>query len=109
MKTLGFLAGAVLTANLAGAQARSGEDVAAWYGMMLTPVGAFPTMEPSSGFTLRASRWNDRAVANVGQTSFGLAYRPHAAAGIQYDVTAGWVHSDASRLRDGTGLIGASA
>lgn len=110
MRVSRFLAGLVLGVGVAGAQQqRSTDDASAWYGVMVTPVGAFPTMEMGPGVALRASRWKDPA-GEVAQNSFGLAYRPRSASSIQYDLTVGWVQpDDDTPIKDGTGIIGGSA
>lgn len=105
-----LLAGFVLWAGTAAAQQqRSTDDAAAWYGVMVTPVGAFPTMEMGSGLALRASRWKD-PTGDAAQNTFGFGYRPRSTSSIQYDLTVGWVQpDDGTPIKDGTGIIGGSA
>ena len=104
----------LVVAASAGAQQQSTEDAAAWYGIMFTPVGAFPEIEPasraSSQLSFRGNKWSIPVTNAPSQNSFGLTYYFRPKGGVRYDVTLGWLQrSNGSSLNEGTGVAGGAA
>lgn len=99
-------------ASAAQAQ-RSSEDAAAWYGIMITPVGAFPSISANTSarteWALSGSRWK-LPVVNEGQNSFAVTYLPRPADKMRYEATVGWFQpGGGAGADDGAIMLGAAA
>ena len=99
----------VLLATAAQAQSSS-KDFSAWQGIMFTPVGAFPGIEPSLGgrtddskqLALRGSTWKF-ASDDDRQNSVGVSYFAPPSSAIRYGATMGWTEPSGG---NGVFLIG---
>lgn len=104
----------LVLATTAQAQQRSTEEGAGWYGIMFTPVGAFPSLIASAPgdpprLALNASRWEE-PVTGVGQNSYGLTFLPRQKQDIRFAVTVGWVQAaEGVPAKNGTLMAAASA
>lgn len=114
MKRLTLLGCVVGIASTAQAQARSSsDDLAAWYGIMVSPAGAFPSIETASSATtqlaFRASTWKAPGT-DVNQNNFGISYlSAPAASNIRYGLTVGWLQPSGASASDGTIMFGGDA
>ena len=114
MNRLRLLACMLTFAASAAAQQRSTEDGAGWYGIMLTPVGAFPVIEASRAnasddsarISFVASRWSIPA-STSSQYSAGATYRPRSGAKSRYEFTLGLAQPSKFALNDMTLMLGA--
>jgi hypothetical protein len=114
MKRLTLLSCA-LVAAASTAQAQSSEkDAAAWFGIMTTPVGVFPSIETSAGgrtdaarqLALRFSSWSFEG-SDQHENSFGLSLLNPATSPIRYGVTLGWTQpSGGGGPNDGIFMLG---
>jgi hypothetical protein len=99
----------VLLASAAQAQSSS-KDFAAWQGIMFTPVGAFPGIEPSLGcrtddskqLAVRGSSWKFASDADR-MNSLGVSYFAPPTSVLRYGATMGWTEPSSG---DGIFLVG---
>jgi hypothetical protein len=102
----------VITASAAQAQS-SDKDFAAWFGMMVTPVGAFPQMETAPGgrtdgaaqLALRLSSWKFEG-STQRQNNYGVSYLAPSSSKLRYGLTVGWMQASGGGSSDGTLMLG---
>ena len=101
----------VVVAGAAHAQA-SDKAIAAWSGIMFTPVGAFPSIEPSAGgrtdgarqFAIRVSTWKFDG-SDTRENSFGLSLLAPGTSKLRYGGTIGWTQPSGNTGGSNDGLV----
>jgi hypothetical protein len=114
MKRLTLLGCALVVAGSSAQAQSSDHDFAAWFGLMVTPVGALPQIETTAGgrtdapqqLAFRLSRWKFSG-ADVTENTFAVSYLAPSTSLVRYGVTAGWLQpTGGGGNNDGAFLIG---
>jgi len=111
MKKVTLLSCALVVGASMTAQAQASEkDIAAWFGLMTTPVGALPQIELAPGasnashLAFRAASWSVSG-SDTRDNNLGITYFNPASATLRYGITAAWLQPDADGAK-GTFMVG---
>jgi hypothetical protein len=111
MKKVTLLSCALVVGASMSAQAQSPHDLAAWFGIMMTPVGALPQIElaptgapNASHLAFRAASWSVSG-SDVRDNNLGITYFNPASATLRYSISTAWLQPDADGA-DGTFMVG---